>query len=620
MKLRGILILVGLPLLAGEPEAVGISGRILQRHLPFGTILDPIFATPDSDVVVGYTRCGDSALWTGAWLAGEAFRYKATRAPEALDNVKKALAGLKGLADVTGTNLLARCMVYADDPLAAGLLKEEAGNGVYRNGPWAWVGNTSRDQFVGALFGLGTAYDLVDDAGVKAGIVDLATRLIRFLTGHNWSIVMPDGRTVTTFLVRPDELLAILQIGRRVNPDQFSTAYDVQRILLASTVSVPVGVDVLSDDSYFKFNLAYMSFYNLMRIETSSFRSFYEDAYGLLRKHTDDHMNPWFNLVDAAIGGVNATRDANTRAYLEQWLTRPVRDFKVDLRGKVKECGDQACDPIPIPQRVTTDFLWQRSPFQLTGGGDGFIESAGIDYLLPYWMARVLGVVRPLAVTPAAANGAVVAPGSIASVFGVGLALREGDPNVAVTLIDATGKRTGATVIYASPTQVNFLVPDGYPVGEGTIEVVGAGQKQTSLFTVQKVAPALFAMSGNGTGVAAATAVQVSINRPELQANVPVFSCGANGCVAVPIRLGIDTPVYVSLYATGVRGRSGLTNVQVVGNGKTLPVVFCGAQGQFPGLDQINFPLTLDFRGAGEVGFAVVVDGVKSNTVTLKIE
>ena len=46
-----------------------------------------------------------------------------------------------------------------------------------------------------------------------------------------------------------------------------------------------------------------------------------------------------------------------------------------------------------MKDRVRTDFLWQRSPFQASGGGDGFIETAGIDFTLPYWMARVYGVV-----------------------------------------------------------------------------------------------------------------------------------------------------------------------------------------------------------------------------------
>jgi len=41
---------------------------------------------------------------------------------------------------------------------------------------------------------------------------------------------------------------------------------------------------------------------------------------------------------------------------------------------------------------VNTDFLWQRSPFTVTGGRFGTQETAGIDFILPYWMARYYGV------------------------------------------------------------------------------------------------------------------------------------------------------------------------------------------------------------------------------------
>src|SRR5712691_1921100 len=57
---------------AGEPDALAISFNIQARHLPFGAMLDPMFATADGNQIVGYTRCGDSALWTGHYLAAEA--------------------------------------------------------------------------------------------------------------------------------------------------------------------------------------------------------------------------------------------------------------------------------------------------------------------------------------------------------------------------------------------------------------------------------------------------------------------------------------------------------------------------------------------------------------------
>ena len=84
-----------------------------------------------------------------------------------------------------------------------------------------------------------------------------------------------------------------------------------------------------------------------------------------------------------------------TLNLLEDWLSRPRRDEWIDWRGDVRytACGeDRACSSIPVVDRVRTDFLWQRSPFLLYGGGQGNIEGAGIDYILPYWMARYYGL------------------------------------------------------------------------------------------------------------------------------------------------------------------------------------------------------------------------------------
>src|SRR5262249_21198054 len=155
-------------------------------------ILDPIFAAPDSDQIVGYTRCGDSAIWTGHYLAAEAFRYKVTKAADALSNARGALTGLKLLTDVTGTNLLARCAVPMSSDFAPGLGQEEAANGVHMgsaNGAaYLWIGNMSRDQYLGVFFGLATAYDLIDDPQVRADAAALATRLLQTLIDHFWNI------------------------------------------------------------------------------------------------------------------------------------------------------------------------------------------------------------------------------------------------------------------------------------------------------------------------------------------------------------------------------------------------------------------------------------------------
>ncbi len=598
--------------IAADADAVAISANIQARHMPFGTIADPVFAAPGSDQITGYTRCGDSAIWTGHYLAAEAFRYKVTRAADALANITKAVAGIQALTDVTGTDLLARCQFSANSPYAAGIQSEESHNGIHNGAQpgTLWVGNTSRDQYSGVFFGLAVAYDMLDAGPLKDSIAALASRHIDFLLKHLWTVTMPDGSISTTFIIRPDQMLTILQIGAHMNPAKYASEYASQSSSLSSAVLPPVAIETLNDDSYFKFNLDFISLYNLLRLETGSRKSAYQLAYDVIRNHTANHQNAFFDVIDRALNGPNAARDAEIVSLLNAWLQRARRDVYLDLNGKVPVCGSQACNPVPVGMRPPSDFLWQRTPFLLAAGGNGTIESAGIDYILPYWMARYYTVIGAFTLQSAAAPSAAIAPDSIASIFGTNL-------SGPVTVQDSAAVSRPATVLYTSAGQINFVVPTGTAAGVATVT---AGS-QTGPATIQTVAPTLFSMSGTGAGVAAATAIRTQAANPRLQAPVDVFKCNASGnCTSVPIDVGLDTPVYVTFYGTGLRNRSSLDKVSVTINGVSVPVSYAGPQQQFAGLDQVNVGLILNLRGSGESKVVLTVDGQVSNTVTINIQ
>ncbi|HLK47722.1 MAG TPA: hypothetical protein VKT49_06290 [Bryobacteraceae bacterium] len=614
MGLRFIIVTILLanwrPAGAAEADALAISKNIENRHFPHYTVLDPIFDSPTGNQIVSYTRCGDSALWTGFDLAAESFRYKVTHSADAVAAAQRALAGIQSLIDVTGNNVLSRCLIPVNSPYGAAIQNEEAGNGIYHSGPENfWVGNTSRDQYSGVLFGLGVAYDLMDDPAMKAAIAAQVTRLVQFLKDHTWNVVLPDGTTTTTFLDRPDQQLAFLQLARHVNPDQFSTAYDLARVLLSPVVALPIAFDTLSDSSYFKFNLDTINLYSLVHLESSSFGSLYGTAYSTLRDHTSGQGNAFFDMIDFAINGPNGPRDAEARLLLNQWLQRPRRDLNIDNTGKYAACGSQACQPIPVPDRPTTDFLWQRSPYQLANnGGSNIIEGAGLDYILPYWMGRYYGVIAPdnLREGSAASYAPTLAPDGIATVAGLTLQSTDG---LTVTMKDSAGVAWPATVFFASTSQVNFLVPGGTAPGIASITIQSPGSLDTVISAeVRTVAPGLFTADASGGGVAAATT-----------GSGPIFSCSAAGCSAVPLDVGGASPVYVSLYATGIRHRSSVSNVMCTVDGLSVPVLFAGAQATFPGLDQVNIQLPASLKGMGAADLVCTVDGQATNTVRLDI-
>jgi hypothetical protein len=390
---------------AAVSDAIAISANIQRLHIPYGTIIDPVFASPDPaspDFArhVSYSRAGDAAIWTGHYLAAESFRYAVTRSREALRNLRRTIVGIEGLVEVTGTDVLARFYMPTSSPYVAditeGELKHTRREGTIDGEPYYWWGNTSRDQYSGVFFGLGVAYDFVDDARTRRRIASIVTRLLNFLLAHGWNVVMPEGQISTTFIGRADQQLSFLQVGRRVNPRRFAAIYAAHRAALAAAVPLPITGECLdTHNSYFKFNLDHINLFNLIRLEeaASPWRQLYMRAFTTLRRCTRGHQNAHFNMIDRGVRGPNAAREAETEELLELWLLRPRRDYFVDLRGQYPACPDhstdnRSCVIIPVDKRINTDFLWQRSPRQLYGGGAGFIETAGIDYILPYWMKR----------------------------------------------------------------------------------------------------------------------------------------------------------------------------------------------------------------------------------------
>lgn len=549
MRLAAISAVFSLAAAAGDAEAIAISANIQARHLPWGTIVDPFYASATSDTITGYTRCGDSAIWTGHYLAAESFRYAVTRSPAALSAATAAIENLRALVTVTGTGLLARCRIAVGSPFADGIHREEAANGVFtnNNAGYTWIGNTSRDQYLGAIFGLGVAYELIPER--RAAIREAVTAIVDPLVASDWN---PRGGP--TFALRPDQVLGILQVARLVNRDRFGEIYAAQRARLAGSVATPVAFDSLSTSSYFKFNLIHITFYHLIRHEEPESRGVYERAFTIARNYTASHQNAFFNMVDAALFGIDARRDSETLALLDLWLKRPRRDFFVDLRPFFRVCGDQACDPVPVDRRTPTDFLWQRNPFQLSGGGAGTIGNAGVDYILPYWMARYYGAAPAFAAQAAA-------PDAIISLYGTNIAADR------VVIRDSQQTDRDAVVFYSSPSQVNLHIPAATALGPARVGITQPnGATQSATVNVANVAPFVFAIVPDGR--------------------------------------------YAIIYATGIRRGSRTT---VTANGNNLSVLYAGPQPTFTGLDQINVELPANVRLEGVV---VTTDGVESNRIS----
>ena len=229
------------------------------------------------------------------------------------------------------------------------------------------------------------------------------------------------------------------------------------------------------------------------------------------------------------------------------------------------------------------------------------------------------------------AQGAV-APESLVSGFGANfstltanataLPLPETLAGVTVIVKDVLGKERLAPLLFVSPTQINYQVPTGTALGEGTVTIQqGVAVVASGLLQVAPVSPSLFSADASGRGAAAAQVVRVKADQSQTYESVTVYDAAFNRITTNPIDLSAENDqIFLLLYGCGIRSRSGLAAVTATIGGMALPVEYAGVQGAFIGLDQVNIKLPRTLMGRGEIDVMLLVDGRLSNTVKINIK
>jgi uncharacterized protein (TIGR03437 family) len=217
----------------------------------------------------------------------------------------------------------------------------------------------------------------------------------------------------------------------------------------------------------------------------------------------------------------------------------------------------------------------------------------------------------------------VAAPEMIVSGFGLNLTTTTASAmttplpttlaGVSVKLTDSTGVSQPAPLFYASPSQINYLIPSNLAPGIAKLEVVSSSGTVVArgAISVNSIWPGLFTTTQNGRGLVAADIVRVKPN-----GNQSLES------IQNPIDLGIvGDKIYLQLYGTGLRGRTNLNAIKLTLGGTPLTVEYAGAQPQFFGLDQINAMVPTSLAGRNRtLDLVMYVDGWAVNVVQCKVK
>lgn len=239
---------------------------------------------------------------------------------------------------------------------------------------------------------------------------------------------------------------------------------------------------------------------------------------------------------------------------------------------------------------------------------------------------------RPVTnVSAASYAGNLLAPESIVSAFGTGLAmstqlatgaLPTALGGTTIKVKDSAGAERMAPLFFVSPSQINYQLPAGTANGAATIIVTsGDGAVSAANVQINRVAPGVFTADASGRGLAAAVILRVKADGSQIYEPITRFDAAQNKLIPVPVDLGTESDqVFLLLFGTGARYRTSLSGVTAKLGGADGQVGYAGAQNDFAGLDQFNIRLSRQLIGRGEIDAVVSVDGQSTNTVKLWIK
>lgn len=393
-----------------------------RRHIRFGFNSAFEMSTP-GDLATGTLVDQDNdGLWTAMYLAGELFRYSVTKSDDALRNCYESFEAMERLSEITGIpGFPARSFERAGYQVADKSRWHET-----PDGKWAWKGTTSSDEIVGHFFVYAIFAEIAPDDAWRKRAVALIDAIMDHIVRNDWYLIDLDGKPTQWGRWNPEyvnqfprqvgdrrlnsvEILAFLQTAYHFTSKEIyrQKAYElIDRHGYLDNVMIPVkelgrvpGIDLTSDWNHSDDELAFLSYWNLYRYAfTSELREKYRRA---IRDHWEierPEKNPLWDFIYAMTGA----KDFDLKESI--WT---LQQWPVDLVSwTVQNSQRKDLDLIPanFREQTTKNVLppderpmskHNGNAFQLDGGDGGREEFSGDVYLLPYWLGRYLGIIRP---------------------------------------------------------------------------------------------------------------------------------------------------------------------------------------------------------------------------------
>ena len=363
----------------------------------------------------------NDGLWTSMYLAGELFRYAATKSEQALQNCYESFEAMERLDYINPiegfpARAFERYGYKLSDPKVWHPTKDKL---------WEWKGTTSSDEIVGHFFVYSIFAEVIQDPAWKQRAVTLMERIMDHIIRNNWYLIDIDGKPTLWGRWHPEyinkfpkqvgdrrlnsiEIIGFLQTafyftGKNIYKEKaeelmYKYGYLDNIMIPISTIGRVEGIDLSSGWNHSDDELAFLSYWNLYRYAfNDDLRAKYKET---IRGHWEiekPEKNPLWCFLYAITGDEDID--------LEEAIWS-LQEFPLDMIGwTVKNSHRKDLEFLPpnFREQTTTTVLppderpmskFNGNAFDLDGGEGGRREYSGDIYLLPYWLGRYLGLIE----------------------------------------------------------------------------------------------------------------------------------------------------------------------------------------------------------------------------------
>jgi len=410
-------VLIARRMMTLEEKALLFENDTQERHNRDGMITDSGLAKPGDLSSFVLSDDDNDGQWTQMYLAGECFRYAATGDPAALDNARESFHAMELLLTVAPVEgYPARSVLPPEDCPG----KDAERWRMHPTRDICWKSDTSVDELVGHYFGLPIYYDLVANEEEKARIRDLVESLTDYIVDNGMRLLDENGEVTTHGHWDPEWVNTVGRTGDQgLNSldalNALRSAYHVtgkesyldkyhelikkhhyhRNVVIQKEISDRYQVNHDSDE------MAFLSFYNLLRYEDDeNLRKYYMEG---LRRSWENDL-PERNAEQIMIFGAFA----KTGFHLD-YAVRTLREIPLDLvyRGvHNSHRADIVASPEPDrfgnpqflhmpPYTEVRTMRWSFDMYRMDVDAEGRSEACATFWLLPYWMARYHGMIKP---------------------------------------------------------------------------------------------------------------------------------------------------------------------------------------------------------------------------------